>query len=282
MNSEAGLLPQLARWAAEHALLLYFLVLALAWLASWAGWWGLRSAQVRRRAAVSPRPGIAWRVAVGLFISLAAAAAFAALAAQLGAGGALSRADQALTDALRASLAPLTQQVFAVLTHLAGPATLTLLGGGVAWVLLVRGQRALTLGWGLALAGNGLLNMALKQVFGRVRPLELHRLVSATGLSFPSGHSSGAVVAYGMLAYLALKLLPARWQLPALLAAVTLVVTVGASRVFLRVHFASDVLAGFASGTAWLALCVTVMELMLWRQSVATRSTYKDQQSSNY
>lgn len=268
MNFEAAPLSQPTLWAAGHPLTSFFLLLALAWVASWSGWCGLRSAQVRRQAlAVSPRRGIGRRVVLGLLISLAAASVFAALAAQLGAGAALSRVDQAITDALRTSLSPLTQQVFAPLTHLADPATLTLLGFGVAGVLLVRRQRALALGWVLALAGNSLLNPALKQVFGRVRPLELHRLVSASGLSFPSGHSSGALVAYGMLAYLALKLLPARWQLPALLASVTLVLTVGVSRVFLRVHFASDVLAGFASGTAWLALCLTGIELVLWRRA---------------
>ena len=268
MDFEAARLAQLALWAGQHALPLFFLLLALAWAASLVGWCGLRRSQARGRTpAVSPGTGIGWRVGVGLLISLAGGAVFAALAAQLGAGSALSQADQALTDALRVSVAPLTQQVFAVLTRLADPATLILLGLGVALVLVVRGQRALALGWVLALAGNGVLNPTLKQVFGRARPLELHQLVSATGQSFPSGHSSGAVVAYGMLAYLALKLLPARWQLPALLVAVTLVVTVGASRVFLRVHFASDVLAGFASGTAWLALCITGMELLLWRRA---------------
>ncbi len=268
MNFEAARLTQLALWAGQHALPLFFLLLALAWVASWVGWCGLRRAQARRQTlAGSPRPGIGWRVAVGLLVSLAGAAVFAGLAAELGAGAALSQADQALTDALRASVTPLTQQVFSVLTHLGDPATLMLLGLGVALVLVVRGQRALALGWVLALAGNSVLNPALKQVFGRARPLETQQAVHATGLSFPSGHSSGAAVAYGMLAYLALKLLPARWQLPALLAAVTLVVTVGASRMFLRVHFASDVLAGFGSGVAWLALCITGLELVLWRRA---------------
>ncbi|WP_296528391.1 phosphatase PAP2 family protein [Rhodoferax sp.] len=268
MNFEAARLPQLAQlalWAAEHALPAFFLLLALAWGASWAGWCVWRRAQVRRHTrAVSHRPSIAWRVAVGLVISLGSAAVFAALALQLGAGTGLSQVDQALTDALRASVAPWTQQLFAVLTHLGDPATLTLLGLGIALVLVMHGQRAMALGWVLALAGNGLLNPTLKQVFGRARPLQAQQFVQATGLSFPSGHSSGAVVAYGMLAYLALKLLAPRWQLPALLAAASLVVTVGASRVFLRVHFSSDVLAGFASGAAWLALCITALELVLW------------------
>ncbi len=63
------------------------------------------------------------------------------------------------------------------------------------------------------------------------------------------------------------RLLPARWQLLALLAALVLAFAVGASRLFLRVHFASDVMSGFASGAAWFALCVMEIELMrCWRQ----------------
>jgi len=109
-----------------------------------------------------------------------------------------------------------------------------------------------------------LLNQTLKQIFGRVRPLQPEGFVLEQGFSFPSGHSSGSVVAYGMLAYVAVRLLPARWHLPVLLAAMALAFTVGASRMFLRVHFASDVIAGFASGAAWLAVCVTGFELARW------------------
>jgi undecaprenyl-diphosphatase len=131
-------------------------------------------------------------------------------------------------------------------------------------VLMARRQRGLALVWVLAIAGNGLLNLSLKRLIGRVRPLDPEGGVLVQGLSFPSGHSSGAVVAYGMLAYLALRWLPKAWRWPVLVAALVLVVTVGISRVVLRVHFASDVAAGFASGSAWLALCITSDELVRW------------------
>lgn len=268
MNADADRLVQLALWAGQHALPLFFLLLVLSLATTFAGWCWLRRAKVRRTSpGDSFQPAIDRRVAVGLFIILLGSAVFAGLAAHLGAGATLARTDQALTDALRVSVAPLERQMFAALTHLADTATLTVMCIGLAVVLVARRRRGLALGWVVALAGNGLLNQTLKQVFGRARPLEPHNLVQATGLSFPSGHSSGAVVAYGMLAYLALRLLPERWQLPTLLAAVTLVFTVGASRLFLRVHFASDVLAGFASGTAWLALCITGIELVRWWRS---------------
>jgi membrane-associated phospholipid phosphatase len=74
---------------------------------------------------------------------------------------------------------------------------------------------------------------------------------------------------YGMLAYVLVKLLPARWsaaRLPVVLAATALAYSVGCSRVFLQVHFASDVLAGFASGATWLVMCIVAVELVLWRQ----------------
>jgi undecaprenyl-diphosphatase len=116
------------------------------------------------------------------------------------------------------------------------------------------------LGWALAMGGNGVLNPALKQQFARLRPLNVADGVSASGFSFPSGHSSGTVVAFGMLAYLGLRLFPKRWHLPILLVAVLLAFSVGVSRIILRVHFVSDVVAGFASGTACLAVCVTGIE----------------------
>ena len=55
-----------------------------------------------------------------------------------------------------------------------------------------------------------------------------------------------------------------RWHLALTLAAVALAFSIGASRMFLRVHFASDVIAGFASGIAWLAVCIASIELTRW------------------
>jgi undecaprenyl-diphosphatase len=251
----------------QRALPLFFVLLALL-LAATCACWRIRRryTEVRRQQINSPTRFVGLRIMVGSAIILAGAGVFALLARQLGAGEALSRADQALTDALRVSMPRAALQVFATLTHLADTATLTGLCIVMALGLITRGRRWLALGWVVALAGNGLLNQTLKQIFSRVRPLHPDSFVLAQGFSFPSGHSSGAVVACGMLAYLALRLLPERWHLPALVAAVALAFTIGASRLFLSVHFASDVVAGFASGTAWLALCVTSIELIRWRR----------------
>jgi undecaprenyl-diphosphatase len=206
------------------------------------------------------------RIALGFAIIVVGAGVFAELAEQLGAGEALRQADAAFIDALTLSVPRPALQVFGAVTHLGDTATLTALCIAVALALSAVGRHRLAVGWVVAVAGNSVLNFALKQVFARVRPLHQDGFGLAQGFSFPSGHSSGSVVAYGMLAYVAIRLLPVRWHWPALVAAVAIAFTVGASRVFLRVHFASDVLAGFASGATWLAVCITSIELTQWRR----------------
>ena len=232
---------------------------------TYACWWIVRRySGPEFRFAQLPMRFLSPRLAVGLAVILLGSFTFAELAGELGAQETLSRVDRAFTEALRDSVTTPVAQTFAMLTHLGDTATLVGLCIAVAIALVSLGRWWLTLGWVSAVAGNGVLNVALKQIFARVRPLGLDGLTLADGFSFPSGHSSGSVVAYGMLAYLAIRLLPFRWHLSALMLATTVAFTVGSSRLFLRVHFASDVIAGFASGTAWLALCVSVIELVRW------------------
>ena len=265
-NDDDELMVSLARLAGEHALPLFLLLLGGVLTASWAAWWTLQHHAVPRlRSRLPPGLFMALPIAGGFALIVAGASVFAELAEELGTGDEMARADQALTDALRRSVPAAAIHVFAVLTRLGDTATLVVLCVLVATVLLVRGRPWLALGWVCAVGGNGLLNQTLKHVFARARPVHDDGLVLADGFSFPSGHSSGAVVTYTMLAYLALRLLSPRWHLPAVLGAVALAVTVGASRIFLRVHFASDVVAGFASGAAWLAVCIAAIEGVRWR-----------------
>ncbi|TXD86227.1 phosphatase PAP2 family protein [Mitsuaria sp. TWR114] len=158
----------------------------------------------------------------------------------------------------------LALRAFYLITVVGNRETLITLGVVVTAALLVLRRRGLALGWALAMLGNGALNPTLKHVFERARPIHPTHWLTEDGFSFPSGHSSGAVIAMGMLAYLAVRLLPRRWHVPAWIAAAGLAFSIGASRVFLRVHFPSDVLAGFASGTAWLTISIASIELARW------------------
>jgi membrane-associated phospholipid phosphatase len=204
---------------------------------------------------------------VGLFI--AAAAGFAGIA-YVTRNGAFALADQVFLDAVQANISAQVVKDFKWITWFGDARTLALLCIGTAAALLARSDKALALGMVAAVGGNGLLNGEMKRLFERSCPRLGVDPLLGHGLCFPSGHTSGAVVTYGMLAYVLMRTLPKRWHLPVLMAATTLIFTVGCSRVFVQAHFPSDVLAGFASGMAWLALVVVCTEAWLrgWRPGV--------------
>lgn len=265
MDAEDQLLLQAAGWTGRHALPLFLLalggLLACAWvlLSAWQ-----KHVLPRTQEALPQWGSLVLYLVCGFLAIVAGGWVFSELAEGLQAQEVLGLADQALADALQRSVPVEALQVFAAVTQLGNTATITGLGTIGALGLVALKRRWLAVGWSAALAGNGLLNHTLKQVFERARPLHEGGLVIADGFSFPSGHSSGAVVAFGMLAYVGMRLLPPRYHRMILLAAVALAFAVGASRVFLRVHFASDVIAGFASGSAWLAVCVASIEFTRW------------------
>jgi undecaprenyl-diphosphatase len=262
-------LVALAGWAGGRALPLFGAGLLLLEALALGLYHGVRS-YGRPRDDVPLPPGgyLLLHFGLGFGLLVGAAHLFAELAEQLGDGALMGRLDVAFSDALAAATPPLALQAFALVTHLGDPPVLAALGVGVALLLLRHGRRWLAFAWATTLLGNALLNPALKRVFARARPLHEQALATADGFSFPSGHSSGSLVAWGMLAYLLLRLAPAHWHRSAVLAAVGLIYAIGCSRVFLRVHWPSDVLAGFASGAAWLAVCIGALEAgRHWRRN---------------
>ena len=111
------------------------------------------------------------------------------------------------------------------------------------------------------LIGAWLLNEVLKAFYQRARP-DIFRLAQAGGYSFPSGHAMISLAFYGMLAYLVWFDLRRRGSSRAWVPAVALgmlVLLIGISRIYLGVHYPSDVLGGYAAGGVWLMACVTAL-----------------------
>ena len=105
-----------------------------------------------------------------------------------------------------------------------------------------------------------LANNGLKHVFGRARPVLDDPLVRLDTLSFPSGHAIAGTLFYGALCLIVLAHVRSRrWRVAAVAAALSMIVLVAASRVYLAVHYFSDVLAGITFGVAWLALALEVL-----------------------
>lgn len=272
MTEEANLIA-VAEFVGEHAVGLFFAALLALLLATTLIWrFAWRYAVPSERSRLPPLGFLALHLSIGFAVIVGAGAVFAEIADELGAEEDLGDLDEAFTAALSRSVSMRTAQAFALLTRLGDTITLTALCIVVAAVVVLRGRHWLALAWALTVAGNTVLNTTLKLIFQRARPVHDAALVTADGWSFPSGHASGAVVGYGMLAYVLMRQLPGRWHLPVVLAATTFAFAIGCSRVFLRVHFPSDVVAGFASGTLWLAVCIGSVELSRYYRRIRCRA----------
>nr|WP_173917198.1 phosphatase PAP2 family protein [Halobacillus sp. Marseille-Q1614] len=118
----------------------------------------------------------------------------------------------------------------------------------------------------ISMIGISVLTKGLKILFARDRP-ELLDQYDGTGYSFPSGHTTGSSVFYGFMIYLIvispLKK-PAKWSIN--IGIGLLILLIALSRVFLNVHYFTDILGGLTIGISWLLICITALELMLWRQ----------------
>ncbi|WP_425058123.1 hypothetical protein SCACP_27720 [Sporomusa carbonis] len=117
----------------------------------------------------------------------------------------------------------------------------------------------------ICLAGGAVLSFLLKTLFHRARP-DLFQVVQETGYSFPSGHALATMCFYGMVAFLIMRNISSwRGRLAVMTLAVILSVAIGISRIYLGVHYPTDVVAGYAAGSMWLAFCISL--LMWWERA---------------
>ena len=105
---------------------------------------------------------------------------------------------------------------------------------------------------GLALGGSALLNLMTKQLFARERPSLWESIAPETSFSFPSGHAMGSMTLAWVCLLLAWR---TPWRWPVLIVVSLFTVMVGLSRVYLGVHYPSDILAGWTAASVWAVGC---------------------------
>lgn len=137
--------------------------------------------------------------------------------------------------------------------------------GVFVYFLFIRPHRWYSITVPTVALGSIGMNLALKWFFDRPRPVVEH-MVEASGLSFPSGHAMFAFSFYGLLVYIAWRYSPFKWlKYTATVLLSILILLIGVSRTYLGVHYASDVLAGFAAGLLWLVLAISSLKFIQHR-----------------
>jgi undecaprenyl-diphosphatase len=176
----------------------------------------------------------------------------------------LEHVDQHLMQVIHAHETPTLTRLALTLSFIGSPLAL---GPGIALAALVLWARKLrrdAILLILAIGGAALLDTILKLHFRRIRPTVSWALVTEHSFSFPSGHSVGAVVLYGTITYLIWSHLHDITQRVAVIAsALLLIASIGASRVYIGVHYPTDVAAGYAVGLIWLLTLIGANEYLV-------------------
>ena len=164
---------------------------------------------------------------------------------------------------LRSLHDPLRDRVMLAFTFFGEPNLLLALSVSLGIILWVRKHRSEATTIAVTGAGALGLNILLKQLFARARPQLWERTVDVRFYSFPSGHAMISMVIYGLLGYLLGSRFPKqRWWIYSL--TVILVAIIGLSRLYLGVHWPTDIIAGYTAGLVWLIACIYSLEV--WKQ----------------
>jgi undecaprenyl-diphosphatase len=155
------------------------------------------------------------------------------------------------------------------ITALGSTTVLTLMTVLALGFLLLMRRTATALLLLVSMVGGTVLGMALKHVFDRPRPDAVPALVDVSTLSFPSGHAMMSAVAYLTLAVILTRVTPSvLLRVYVVLVAVLMTLLVGLSRLYLGVHWPSDVLAGWCIGASWALSCWLVARWLQARGAV--------------
>lgn len=212
---------------------------------------------------------------VGFTVSAAALWIFAGVTEDVIHHDPLTLVDMQLAHWFRAHASPMLDRAALLVTVIGSPAAVGVLMVLVALWLAARRRWIPLAGWLAANVGGFLLSEGIKRLIQRPRPPGAAEFLHATPLgisfSFPSGHAIGSLIAYGMLGYLLVAFWPPARRHAAITAATTiaLVLAIGLTRLYLGVHYLSDVIGGFAAGAVWLSACITGVEIALRQRGIA-------------
>ncbi|MGB3642815.1 MAG: phosphatase PAP2 family protein [Rivularia sp. (in: cyanobacteria)] len=182
--------------------------------------------------------------------------------------------DAAILQSIYQQHTPLLNQIMTGITFLGNGSTLIYLSCIVGIFLLISRKFVSAFTLIIVTSGGIGLNIWLKNIFARVRPALWERIVDATSYSFPSGHAMVSLVVYGFIGYLLIANFRSWSSLIFILTSI-IILAIGFSRLYLGVHWPTDIIAGYAAGLVWLISCILsteILQFLLRRESQETVS----------
>lgn len=215
------------------------------------------TAFLRRRFSRGARYGLGLTLAV--VFTFGSLAIFVEMEDAFTDAGGIAAADYAVMNVMEQVVTDEMTPWIVGLTDTGGTVGLTILVVIIAIGLIVFRRRWEALQLVLASGLGGLVNLGLKHTFVRPRPAE--QVIQATGYSFPSGHAFAAMVFYGTLLTIVWQITDKTvWRVLAAIICPLMILALGASRLYLNVHYLTDVVGGYASGFVWLVAVYLVVD----------------------
>ena len=197
-----------------------------------------------------------WPLIAGIVCALAAVLVFTWYASEVSEGELLAF-DSSVRDFVHSFSSPPLTAVMQAVSYLGKVRTLAILGTGIVAVLLYLRVFRSTAIFLITMAGEIVLEVTLKATYQRARPVPFFNLPPPESFSFPSGHALGSLCFYGILAWIVVRRIKdARIKTAVAVLTAIFILLIGLSRVYLGVHYPSDVLAGFVVGLIWTSSVV--------------------------
>ncbi|MEP7064451.1 MAG: phosphatase PAP2 family protein [Gemmatimonadota bacterium] len=216
-------------------------------------------------ARLDPRAYLTLHIVIGLAVCLLTAWLFAALLDSVREHDVIVNRDQAIASWFNINGTSFGYRLFVMISAIGSPVGMAILFVAAELYLWRTKQRTLLVAWALSFIGGTILDGVMKDVVRRPRPEFAAKFLQYSSWSFPSGHSMGSLIGFAMLAYTIIRV----WKIRSLpvrlaiwIAALSMIALVGYSRIYLGVHYLSDVVAGYTLGVLWLAVCFTGLQMV--------------------
>lgn len=168
--------------------------------------------------------------------------------------------DKAILLGINQFANPALDSLMVAITRLGDPRTVVPLTLIVFTLMLWKRRFLEAKFFALNAAGGAVLSYCLKLAFSKQRPQLWESPINEVTFSYPSGHALGSMVLYGFLSYLAAKLYP-QYAKGAYAIAAILIITIGFSRLYLGVHWPTDIIGGYGIGFLWITVCISLLRL---------------------